>query len=73
MATVIGFSAHEDDNLVVAESVDEIRGWLLPNALPEDGLCQLTKLPGRSVTNVGPVPIYINPARIAYVHEAIGW
>jgi hypothetical protein len=68
MATVIGFSANTDDYLLVNESAEEIRRLLLPAALPADGLCQLTKIPKMHEPRVAPVPVYVNPARIAYLH-----
>lgn len=70
MPTVIGFSARQGDNLLVAETIDEVRGGLLPNALSADGLCQLTRIPKGLEANNEPVPVYVNPTQIAYLHEA---
>jgi hypothetical protein len=71
MATVIGFSARKGDNLFVQESIEEVRESLLPNSLTTGGLCQLTRIPRRLEMDFEPVTVYVNPARIAFLHEAI--
>ncbi len=70
MATVIGFSARKGDNILVDEDIENVRNDLMPNALTPDGFCQLTRIP-RKFEVFDPVTVYVNPDRIAYLHEVL--
>jgi hypothetical protein len=58
MATIIKFSGHRDDSLLVSEEVDEVAALMREAG---GGALRLTR-------NIG-TPVYINADRIAYWHD----
>lgn len=67
MATLIAFSARSGDSIRVEETVDQIRGAMLPGALSAEGFCQLTRV-AKKFEVLDPVPVFVRPERIAYMH-----
>lgn len=71
MATLIAFSAHKGDSILVQETIDDARAALLPNALTADGFCQLTRV-AKKFEVLDPVTVFVRPERIAYMHAHQG-